>query len=62
MIQQRAFALALFLLVAFSRRTAGGAVGVVIASMMLWPEYLRIPMGRCCEFRFKLDTHSNVDP
>lgn len=33
------------MVLALSRRSTGGAVGVVIASMMLWPEYLRIPIG-----------------
>lgn len=34
-----------FGLLALSRRQGGGALGVVIMSMMLWPEYLRVPMG-----------------
>lgn len=45
MIPQTAAVLVVFLMIALSRRSAGAAVGVVIASMMLWPEYLRIPMG-----------------
>ena len=45
MIQQTAAVLVFFLMLALSRRSAGAAVGVVIMSMMLWPEYLRIPMG-----------------
>jgi hypothetical protein len=44
-IPQTAAVLAFFLMLALSRRSGGAAVGVVIASMMLWPEYLRIPMG-----------------
>jgi len=44
-VPQTVAVLAFFLLVTLSRRTAGGAVGVIIASMMLWPEYLRVPMG-----------------
>lgn len=34
-----------FGLLALSRRQAGSSLGVVIMSMMLWPEYLRVPMG-----------------
>lgn len=34
-----------FALLALSRRQPGSAVGIVIMSMMLWPEYLRVPMG-----------------
>ncbi len=45
MIPQTAAVLVFFLVLALSRRSGGGAVGVLIASMMLWPEYLRIPMG-----------------
>ncbi len=45
MIPQTAAVLVFFMMLALSRRSGGAAVGVVIASMMLWPEYLRIPMG-----------------
>lgn len=30
---------------ALSRRQAGAALGVIVLSMLLWPEYLRIPFG-----------------
>jgi hypothetical protein len=30
---------------ALSLRASGAAVGILVASMLVWPEYLRIPMG-----------------
>jgi hypothetical protein len=44
-IQQTLFVVLIFGAMALSRRQAGSALGVVILSMMLWPEYLRIPLG-----------------
>lgn len=34
-----------FLILAMSRRCNGTALGIVIMSMFLWPEYLRVPVG-----------------
>lgn len=34
-----------FLILALSRRSGGAALGLVIMSMMVWPEYLRVPVG-----------------
>lgn len=34
-----------FGLLAISRKASGAAIGVLIASMLVWPEYLRIPLG-----------------
>jgi len=34
-----------FTIIALSRKQVGVALGMVIMSMFLWPEYLRIPMG-----------------
>ncbi len=34
-----------FIVLALSCRRSGAALGIVIMSMMLWPEFLRIPMG-----------------
>lgn len=45
MIPQTLAILALFVSLALSRRTAGAALGVVVMSMLLWPEFLRIPFG-----------------
>lgn len=36
---------ALFALLALTRRHAGAALGILIMSMLLWPEFLRIPLG-----------------
>src|SRR3990167_1655822 len=35
----------LFAILALSRRHGGAALGMVIMSMLLWPEYLRVPVG-----------------
>ena len=35
----------LFALVALTRRNSGAAVGVLMLSMLAWPEYLRFPLG-----------------
>lgn len=45
MIPQTLAIFALFLVLALSRRTGGGALGVVVMSMLFWPEFLRIPFG-----------------
>lgn len=34
-----------FTVLALTRRTAGAALGIVVLSMLFWPEYLRIPVG-----------------
>ncbi len=34
-----------FGLLALSRRNSGAAVGVLVASILIWPEFLRIPLG-----------------
>ena len=34
-----------FGLLAISRKTSGAAIGVLIASMLVWPEYLRVSLG-----------------
>lgn len=34
-----------FIILALSCRRSGAALGIVIMSMMLWPEFLRIPIG-----------------
>jgi hypothetical protein len=40
------FAVALlFMLLAVSRRNAGTALGLMIFSMFVWPEFLRVPLG-----------------
>ncbi len=35
----------LFAMLAMSRRHAGAAIGILVMSMLLWPEFLRIPLG-----------------
>lgn len=45
MIPQTIAVTIFFCALALSRRQAGSALGIVIVSMMLWPEYLRIPIG-----------------
>jgi hypothetical protein len=34
-----------FGLIAVSRRTLGASIGIIVTSMLIWPEYLRIPLG-----------------
>lgn len=46
MVMAATAALACFLsLLAISRRRAGAGLGIIICSMLLWPEDLRIPLG-----------------
>jgi len=35
----------IFSIIALSRHNAGSALGVLILSMLVWPEYLRVPLG-----------------
>ncbi len=35
----------LFVVLALSRRNPGAALGILIMSMLLWPEFLRVPVG-----------------
>ena len=35
----------IFASIALTRRQAGAALGILIISMMLWPEFLRVPLG-----------------
>ncbi len=35
----------IFSILALSRKSSGAAIGVLVASMLVWPEYLRVPLG-----------------
>lgn len=45
MITQTIILALAFGLLALSRRASGAAIGVLVASMLIWPEFLRIPLG-----------------
>lgn len=45
MITQTWIFTVIFGLLAISRKASGAAIGVLIASMLVWPEYLRISLG-----------------
>lgn len=45
MIAQTIAAAVLFILLGQTRRSQGGALGVLCMSMLFWPEYLRVEMG-----------------
>lgn len=45
MIAATSIVAVLFILLAISRKSAGAALGILIMSMMIWPEYIRVPMG-----------------
>jgi hypothetical protein len=32
-------------LISINRRTSGAGIGIMVASMLIWPEFLRIPLG-----------------
>ncbi len=45
MIPQTIIVAVVFTLVALSQRRSGNAIGLLIVSTLIWPEYLRIPTG-----------------